>query len=118
MPAPIANTNALTHGMTLGAMPSGCGYVAARTKQLRTALQNAVMALKGEVSIVDAAAINTATRAERLAMLAQRWLRLNCDVMGHDARLAYAREVVKASETRDRAIRALKLDVSDPMSDF
>jgi hypothetical protein len=117
MPAPVANTNALTHGMAAGALPPGCGHVVKATKALRTSLQNAVMAARGQVSITDAAAINTAIRFERLAMLAQRWLRLSCDTMSHDQRLAYAREVARASAERDKAIRSLKLDAdADPMA--
>jgi len=117
MPAPIANQNALQQGMTAGSLPDGCSYIANKTKALRSALQQAVLAVRGEVSITDAAAINTAVRAERLAMLAQRWLRLSAETMSHDQRLAYARETVKASEQRDKAIRSLNLDAAaDPMA--
>lgn len=119
MPAPIANQNALQHGLTAGSLPPGCSYITNRTKAFRSALQAAVLAVKGEVSIVDAASINTATRAERLALLAGRWLRLSAHEMTHDQRLAYAREVVKASEQRDRALRALNLDAADdPMAEL
>ena len=75
--------------------------------------------LRGEVGLADAAAINSAVRWERHAMLAQRWLRV--DVAGMDAstRLAYSRDVARASSERDKCIRALGLEPSkrgDPWS--
>ena len=75
--------------------------------------------LCGEVGLADAAAINSAVRWERHAMLAQRWLRVDAGDMDASTRLAYSRDVAKASSERDKCIRALGLEPSkriDPWS--
>ena len=75
--------------------------------------------LRGEVGLADAAAINSAVRWERHAMLAQRWLRVDVGDMDATTRLAYSRDVAKASSERDKCIRALGLEPSkqsDPWS--
>lgn len=74
------------------------------------------MDLKGEVSLMDAANINTAVRWERHALLAQRWLRHNAHEMTHDQRLAYSKEIANASSNRDKALRELGID--KPQDDF
>jgi hypothetical protein len=105
--------NNLLHGLravTLGGTPKGAAYVGRLTLALRTQLEQAVVDAKGEVSLPDACAINTACRWERHAQLATRWLRLNFDNMTLDQRLNFSREVAKASASRDAAIRELKLD--------
>ncbi len=96
--------------MRAAQLPAGCGSIENATDQLRVALEDAVLAAKGQVDLGDAAAISTAVRAERLAALAAKWLRDKYDSLSADARLSYARETVKASEARDRAIRSLGID--------
>ena len=74
--APIGNGNAVRHGLTVGRLPKGAAYIARETAKFRGALERAVMdKTGGDVSLVDAAAIQTAIRWERHALLAQRWLR-------------------------------------------
>ncbi len=102
MGARIANKHALRHGLTTGSLPSGCAYVTRETNKLRCALEEAVIALRGEVGLADAAAINSAVRWERHAMLAQRWLRVDVGDMDASTRLAYSRDVAKASSERDK----------------
>ena len=75
MGAPVSNKNALRHGLTAGSLPAGCTYIRRESNRLRCALEDAVIELRGEVGLADAAAINSAVRWERHAMLAQRWLR-------------------------------------------
>jgi hypothetical protein len=67
------------------------------------------MEARGEVTLTDAAFVNTAYRAERHAQLAQRWLALEAENMTPADRLNYSREVVRASAERDKAIQALCL---------
>lgn len=67
------------------------------------------MEARGEITLTDAAYVNTAYRAERHAQLAQRWLALEAENMTPADRLNYSREVTKASESRDKAIAALNL---------
>ena len=45
-------------------------------------------------------------------MLAQRWLRVDVADMDASTRLAYSRDVAKASTERDKCIRALGLEPS------
>jgi hypothetical protein len=72
-----------------------------------------VFAIRGEVSLVDAAYINTAYRWERHAQLAARWLHLHGAEMDHATRLAYSRDVARASTERDKALASLKLSERD-----
>ncbi len=115
--APIANKNAVRHGLTTGSLPTGCAYVVRSTNELRATLENAVIELRNEVSLYDAAIINTAVRWERHALLAQRWLRLEADKMDASIRLSYSRDVARASAERDKCLKSLGVDVrpgSDP----
>jgi hypothetical protein len=108
--APKGSMNNFRHGMRGSGLPKHCGHVQRATCHFRRQLERAVLDAKGEINIVDAAFINSAYRAERHGQLAQRWLMLEAEQMSAADRLAYSREVVKASESRDRAIAALKLD--------
>jgi len=64
---PPGNRHAQRHGLRSAELPKGAKYVKRSTDGLRMALEAATLAAKGEVSITDAATINTATRAETLA---------------------------------------------------
>ena len=107
------NVARLRHGLRSGSLPRGASYIARQTDELRQALEASTLTARGEVSLLDACAINTAVRAERLAMLAQCWLRLESDKLAPEQKLAFAREVVRASEARDRAIRELRLSPAE-----
>jgi hypothetical protein len=102
--------NGFRHGMRGSGLPKHCGHVQRATCHFRRQLEAAVLDAKGEINIVDAAFINTAYRSERHGQLAQRWLMLEAERMSPADRLAYSREVVRASESRDKAIASLKLD--------
>jgi hypothetical protein len=107
---PYGSANAIRHGMRGSAMPKGCHHIDRATSHFRRQLEAAVFEARGEITLVDAAYVNTAYRAERHAQLAQRWLYREADKMSAADRLNYSREVVKASESRDKAIASLKLD--------
>jgi hypothetical protein len=111
--APYANRNALTHGLRAGRLPQGCAFITRQVNDFAREVRRAVVDAKGGVSITDAASINSATRWERHSCLSLRWLRLHCDSMSHDQRLAYSREIAKASSERDKCVRALGLDIRD-----
>ena len=104
------NRNHLRHGLLAGKMPDGCKYVECRLNRFRRALEDAVIVLRGEVSLYDAAAIQTSLRWERHAALAQRWLRLESKKMKPAELLHFSREIARASTERDRAIATLRLD--------
>jgi hypothetical protein len=106
---PLGSANAIRHGMRGSAMPKGCHHIDRATCHFRRQLEGAVLEARGEITLVDAAFVNTAYRAERHAQLAQRWLYREATSMTPADRLNYSREVVKASESRDKAIAALNL---------
>lgn len=104
--------NHLTHGLrasTLGRLPKGASYAGKLLHEFRRQLEAVVMEAKGKITFTDSCSINTAARWERHALLAGRWLNLHAETMNHDQRLAYSAAVGKASEARDKAIAALKL---------
>ena len=80
---------------------------------LRRQLEDAVVALKGAVNLVDAAAIQTAVKWERHGALSLRWLRIEGDKLKPTERLQFSREIARASTERDKAIKELSLDI-DP----
>ena len=68
------------------------------------------MAAKGEVNIVDAAAVNSILKWERHGLLAQHWLRKEADKLSAGDRLRFSEAIAKASDNRDKNIRTLGLD--------
>ncbi|MGE3410331.1 MAG: hypothetical protein AB7I37_26360, partial [Pirellulales bacterium] len=108
---PPGNRNAAKSGIyALGSYPKGASYVRRLVGQLKMALENAVQARHGEISLTRAGAIQTACRHEAVAMLAQRWLRLRFKKMGDSDRLNYLKQIATASEARDKAMRSLELE--------
>ncbi len=107
--APLGNTNAVRHGMRGAGLPPGCQHIQRATCHFRRQLESAVMEARGEITLVDAAFVNTAFRSERHAQLAQRWLAKEAENMTPSDRLNYSREVARASSDRDKAIVALNL---------
>ena len=123
MAAPTGNTNAVKHGLratnllSTGSLPRGAGYIKRITNELRAAIESAVSEAKGEVCLHDSAVAQTAIRWERHALLAQKWLRLETDNLTPDQRLAFSRDIARASAERDKCLRELGLNIkpnSDP----
>lgn len=110
MGPPLGSQNHLKHGLRAGRLPKGCGYISTRVEKLREVIETQLCDQKGEVTITEAATINSMVRWERHALLAMRWLRQHVDDMTHDQRLAYSREIARASSERDKCLRSLKLD--------
>lgn len=109
--------NHVTHGMYGVGLPRGAQRLARRLNEFRRALCAAVEDA-GSIDLTAAATIDSACQWLRHGLLAARWLRLHEEKMTHDQRLAYSREVAKASAERDRCIRLLRLDkpAFDPAS--
>ena len=107
--APRGNNNAMRHGLKGGQLPKDCRYIELRLNAFRRNLEDAVMAERGAVTLTDAAAIQTCLRWERHAALAQRWLVKSTD-MKPEQKLAFSREIARASSERDKALAMLKLD--------
>lgn len=107
---PRENRNAMRHGLLAGKMPADCKYIECRLNKFRRTLEDAIIETKGEVNILDAAAIQTALKWERHGALALRWLRLENKNMKPAERLTFSREIAMASTQRDKALWLLKLD--------
>jgi len=104
------NRNGQRHGLMGGQVPKGCEYVQNRVNALRRNVEDAVLAAKGEIGIVDAAAINSILKWERHGLLAAHWLRHEADKLSPGDRLRFSEAIAKASDARDKSIRSLGLD--------
>lgn len=104
------NANALRHGLRGGKLPKGCQYIENRVNALRRQVEAALIDLKGEISIVDAAAVNSILKWERHGLLAAHWLRHEAEKLSAADRLRFSEAIAKASDARDKNIKALGLD--------
>lgn len=102
--------NATRHGMQGGKLPRDCRHVENRVNSLRRQMEAAVLESKGQISILDAAAINSILKWERHGLLAAHWLRKEANVLSAGDRLRFSEAIAKASDKRDANIRALGLD--------
>ena len=117
--APKGNTNAVRHGMVGSKLPEGCRYIEHRVNALRRNMEQALLELRGEINIVDAATINSILKWEKHGLLASHWLRHQIDTLSALERLKFSEAIAKASDARDRNIRALGLDVKpDPWAEL
>lgn len=104
------NRNAMRHGLRAGKLPKDAKYIEYQVNILRRQVEDAVLAAKGEVSLMDAANIQTACKWERHGALALRWLRIEADKLKPLERLHFSREIARASSERDKAISAIGLN--------
>jgi hypothetical protein len=110
------NRNALRHGLMAGQLPPDAKYIELRLNKFRRQLEDAVVDAKQEVTLLDAAVIQTCLRWERHAALAQRWLNKAIGTLSPTERLAFSREIARASTERDKALALLKLDTPQLVS--
>ncbi|MDZ4684513.1 MAG: hypothetical protein SH850_05440 [Planctomycetaceae bacterium] len=108
---PKGNRNNLRHGLRAGQLPADAKFIEIRLNSFRRQLEDAVIKVRGEISIPDAASIQTAMRWERHAALAQRWLTKSYNDLKPADRLTFSREIARASAERDKALAMLRLDV-------
>ncbi len=108
--APRENRNAMRHGLKAGSLPKDAKYIEIRMNVIRRNLEDAVIQCRGDVSIEDAAYIQTALRWERHAALAQRWLTKQYNKLKPMEQLKFSHEIASASAKRDTAISMLQLD--------
>lgn len=103
----IGNRNSLKHGLTSGRLPPGSSYIKRAMGRFVAAVEEAVVDAGGELDVMTAATIQSAMRWERHALLAQRWLVQAFGELSHADRLAYSREIARASSERDKCLRVL-----------
>lgn len=104
------NRNSLRHGLKSGKMPSEMKYLEPRINRLRTSLEDALLAIRGQVTTAEAGIIQTCMRWESHACKAHHWLRVHYDELSPVEKLHFSREIAKASAERDRSIAALGID--------
>ena len=102
--------NALRHGLRTGKLPSGCSYIRKQLTAVQREIEDAILAVRGEIDLTAAALIQTAVRWERHALLAGRWLSREAASMSHADRLSYSREIARASTERDKILGELGIN--------
>ncbi len=108
---PPGNANRHRHGMHGSKLPKGCEYIEKRVNISPPPRSSAALLdAKGEIGIVDAAAINSVLKWERHGLLAAHWLRKEADKLSASDRLRFSEAIAKASDNRDKNIRSLCLD--------
>jgi len=115
--APLGSANGLKHGLKAkryamhgGKLAKGLQYIEKRVNALRRQVEAALIEVKGEIGLVDAAAVNSILKWERHGLLASHWLRKEADKLSASDRLRFSEAIAKASDNRDRNIRSLGLD--------
>jgi hypothetical protein len=106
----LGNDSALRHGLKGSKLPDGCKYVELRINKLRRTIEALVVEVKGSISFVDAATINSIIRWERHGMLAAHWLRKMIDKLSPADRLRFSEAMAKAGDARDKNIKMLGID--------
>lgn len=100
----------IRHGLKSGKLPAECKYIENRLNAFRRQVEEIVVQIKGEITLTDAAYIQTALRWERHSALCLRYLTKNEKTLRPIEWLSFNRDIAAASEKRDKAIAALKLD--------
>ncbi|MBI2807929.1 MAG: hypothetical protein HYX68_23340 [Planctomycetes bacterium] len=121
MGAPIGNVNASKNGtridrrrLTIGELPRELLSARREARAYRRDLESATLAAIGEISVMGAHVIDTACAATIHASVCRWLLRFRLDVMTPADILACSRELVKAKQARDAAVRQLGLDAPPP----
>lgn len=113
-PAKVGNINALKSGKyafsTMGRAPKGLRHQFASLNALRRRLTDEVIQRFGSISTCQEALISTAIRHEAAAILATRWMKAEGDKLPFGERLAALKQIEASSQSRDKALRALRLD--------
>lgn len=101
------------HGLSCNELPKGCTHLELKSNVIRRNLEQAVLELKGKISLTDAAHINSAIRWERHAGVTAWHLKKNADGLSGPDFLKFSHAIARASSERDRAIRMLNLEPTD-----
>ena len=104
------NRNGIRHGLTAGKLPKGCQFLENKLNCFRRTLEDIVLSVKGQISLMDAASIQTALKWERHGGLALHWLNKQGAKLKPMESLAFSREIAKASTERDKALASLGLN--------
>jgi hypothetical protein len=122
--APKGHLNSLKNGsnlkprrLTVGELPLQLIAVRREGRAYRRALEAAVVQAKGEVSVLDAHHIDTASAATIQAGICRWLLRHKFKTMSTSDVMACSNQMTKAKAARDAAVRLLGLDIKpEPMT--
>lgn len=114
--APRGNLNAARNGgrmyrMTVGELPKEMWRIKSTVRRYRRDLEQAVIERCGEVSVAMAHTIDLAVASEQHNMVCRWLLNQKLDGMSVSDIVTCSREMMRAKETRNRAVRELQLDV-------
>ena len=104
------NRSNLRHGLYGSKLPAGCHYIENRCNRLRRQVEDELLATQGNISLTDAAAINSVLQWEKHLALASHYLRLEDSNLSVAEKLKFSEAVAKASDARDKALLRLGLD--------
>ena len=120
MGSPVANLNAIRNGsrlevrrLTVGSFPVQLQKVQYEGRKYRRALEDAVLETHQDVSVTHAHLIDTASAATIHAGICRWLLRQRIAEMNTGDVLACSNAMLRAKETRDRAVKQLGLDRRD-----
>jgi len=97
--------------LVVGELPRQLIAVRTEGRTYRRALEAAVLAVRDEISVLDSHHIDSATAGTMHAALARWVLRHRFDKLKAADILAAGREILRAKQARDAAVRQLGLDV-------
>lgn len=113
--APIGNSNRTKSGKrawsAVKRLPKGSGAIRQQLYCERDEIEIATGRQHGEVSLFHAALIQSAIRHSGRAQLLERWLRVEPDLTLNE-RLAVLKEIGAATDSRDKCLQRLGLDVT------
>jgi len=115
MAAPQLNLNAIRNGtrlarLTVGELPKQLNSVKIEGRKYRVALERATTEAHGEVDVMSAHHIDTATAGMIHCGICRWLLRERIGTMSTADILACSGQMLRAKEGRDRAVKLLKLD--------
>ena len=115
------NVNAIRNGagisrtrLVVGELPKELLSVRREGRTYRRKLETAVLEAKGDINILDAHLIDTASAATIAGGICRWVLRHKLDGMKGSDLLACSREIIKAKQARDAAVKALDLNAPPP----
>ena len=113
--APIGNSNRTRSGKrawsAVKRLPKGSGAIRQQLYCERDEVEIATGRQHGEVSLFHAALIQSAIRHSGRAQLLERWLRVE-EGLSLNERLAVLKEIGAATDSRDKCLQRLGLDVT------
>lgn len=113
---PKGNMNAARNGtgltrLTLGELPQTMRRQLQAARKYRRSLEALVVESKGEIKAIDAHLIDEAASAEIHASVCRWLLRTRLETMSVSDITKCSEQIMKAKNSRNRAIERLKLDV-------